>query len=77
VYVVPAVVPTTTPLRYTLYPATPTLSVDAVQVSDTVVVVEPVFASPVGTEGTVVSGAGHAIVLPVVVVRDDRLPAAS
>ena len=30
-YVVDAVVPIFTPLRYTLYPTTPTLSVDAVQ----------------------------------------------
>jgi hypothetical protein len=47
------------PLRNTSYAVTPTLSVDAVQPSETVLDVVPVACSPPGTDGAVVSpGAG-------------------
>ena len=41
--------------RSTLYPVTPTLSVDAVQLSATVVLETPVTVSPLGALGAVVS----------------------
>ena len=41
--------------RYTLYPVTPTSSVEAVHVSDTVLLVVPVTFRPVGADGGVVS----------------------
>ena len=63
VVVLVAVVPAATPLRVREYPATPTLSVDAVQESETELTVAAVFVSPVGAVGAVVSpGATHALV---------------
>ena len=56
VQLVTVVVAMRVPLRKTRYPATPTLSADADQESDTVDVVVPVTARFVGTEGGVVSG---------------------
>ena len=49
-------VPTWTPPLYILYPATPTLSVDAVQERETLEVVTLVAERFVGTVGGVVSG---------------------
>jgi len=42
-------------LRYTLYPATPTLSVDAAQLSVVELDVVPLAVRPVGADGGVVS----------------------
>ena len=58
VYVVAAVVPTCVPFRYTLYPVTPTLSVEAVQERFTWLAEAGVAERPEGTEGGVVSGGG-------------------
>ncbi len=73
-----ATVPTATSFRKSRYPATPTLSVDAFQASDTDVWVAPENAMPCGTDGAWVSvGGGQA---DVAVVSDRwalRLPAAS
>ena len=57
------------PLKYTSYPATPVLSVDGVQLKFTAVCPTALAASPVGTDGGVVSlggGVGWALEAPVV-----------
>ena len=53
--------PTCTPPLYILYPATPTLSVEAFQESEAVEVVVPVTLRFAGTEGGVVSAATDTI----------------
>jgi hypothetical protein len=69
------VAPALTPSRKTVYPVTPTLSVDAVHDNGIVVVVVPVDARLVGAEGAVVSG--HAAAEAVRFEVADTLPAAS
>jgi hypothetical protein len=69
------IVPALTPSRKTVYPVTPTLSVDAVQDAEIDVVVAAVLANPVGADGAVVSG--HADVEAVTLLRVETLPAAS
>jgi hypothetical protein len=69
------VVPALTPSRKTVYPVTPTLSVDAVQENGIVVVVAAPTASPEGAVGADVSG--QAAVDAVSVARVETLPAAS
>jgi hypothetical protein len=54
-------VPTSVPPRNTWYCVTPTLSVDAVQVNETCVAETALPASPLGTEGGVVSGAAGVV----------------
>jgi hypothetical protein len=83
----------TEPFRYTPYPTTATLSVDAVHASDTLVRVAPVTRSPVGCEGGLVSagafggtapgglgglgGFGQLSVSPTTVAAGERFAAAS
>jgi hypothetical protein len=68
-------VPALTPLRYSVYPATPTLSVDAAhEVAIDVVPLVPT-ENEAGAEGAVTSG--QAEVDAVIEVRSETLPAAS
>jgi hypothetical protein len=69
------VVPAAMPSRKTVYPVTPTLSVEAAHEAGIVVVVAPEATRPVGTEGAVRSG--QAAVVTFTVVRVELLPAAS
>ncbi|MNE24950.1 hypothetical protein D3C81_1140110 [compost metagenome] len=50
-----------TPLRYTSYPVTPTLSVDAVQENVTAVLVTVPWVKPVGTVGGSFSAMPHGL----------------
>ena len=68
-------VPTCEPPRKTRYPATPTLSVEAVHESVACVCATPLVASPVGALGAVVSG--QALVVTEVVAVAETFPAAS
>jgi hypothetical protein len=77
VKVVAVVVPAAVVPFKTVYPATPSVeSVEAVQLSDTVVPVAPVTAKPVGTVGGVVSGTESVVKLTGVLAAE-TLPAES
>jgi hypothetical protein len=65
-------VPTCVPFLNTLYPVTPILSVDAVQLIEAVEVVVPDTVSPVGVEGGVTSGFETVTVLAWVFVLPDE-----
>ena len=73
VVTVPAVVASGDPLRYTVYPVTPTLSVEGFQVRSISVGDFGVAVTPPGTLGGVQSG----VVTLAAVDRRERLPAAS
>ncbi len=64
------------PLRNTLYPVTPTLSVEAVQLRFTWLLETAVAVSPAGCDGGVVSVLA-VVVADTVALGTDRLPAAS
>ena len=66
---------TSVPFRITSYPATPTLSFDAVQPSIALVWVTFDAFKPVGVVGGCVSA--HAVVEAITVACCDRFPAAS
>ena len=67
--------PARLPLLYTPYPVTPTLSLEADQLTAILVVVRVPTVSPVGRSAAVVSG--QALVLAATVALAERLPAAS
>ena len=73
VVVVP--VPTKEPPRYRPYPVTPTLSLEADQVSAMLVAVRELATTPAGIVGACVSG--QASVEPITDARLDALPSAS
>ena len=59
-----------------MYPSTPTLSVDSVQVRSVVVCVVPDAVNVVGADGAVVSGTAR-VVTAAVLLAADKFPAAS
>ena len=63
-YEVALVVPTCTPPRYSRYPATPTLSVEACQDRPTDTGPTPEATNPPGTDGATVSGVWPGVVPP-------------
>ena len=67
--------PVAAPPRYRPYPTTPTLSVDAFQMSAMLVAVRELATTPDGAEGACVSG--QASVEPITEARLDALPSAS
>jgi hypothetical protein len=87
VYVVPGIRPMTikdvvaalptmdVPFRMS-YPETATLSVDAIQLKETDVLVVPVTLKPVGTAGGIVSGT-PVVCAATAVLRAERFPLAS